>query len=89
MTLCDTSANTLILARAAAQVRGQAVSLYMVSMRGGLAAGSLVTGLVVSRLGVREALLINGVLAIAAQGYLARAWFSDNDRLRLRRRPGQ
>jgi len=77
MTLCDTSANTLILARATARARGEAVSLYMLSMRGGLAAGSLVTGLVVARLGVREALLINGLLAIAVQGYLARAWFAD------------
>ena len=75
MALCDTSANTLILAQAPAQLRGQAVALLTLAMRGGLAVGSLLTGILVNRLGVREALLINGIAAIAAQIWVARSWF--------------
>lgn len=37
--------------------------------------GSLLTGISVHLLGVREALLLNGLLALAAHGLIARAWF--------------
>ena len=46
----------------------------MLAMRGGVSVGSLLTGLTVSLLGVREALLINGVLALAGQIVVGRAW---------------
>ena len=59
---------------ASAELRGQAVSLYMLAMRGSIALGSLATGLSVSLLGVREALLINGALAILVQALIGRHW---------------
>jgi hypothetical protein len=46
----------------------------MLAMRGGLSVGSLLTGLSASLLGVNHALLINGVLAIAAQIFIGREW---------------
>ena len=74
MTASNTSANALLQSRAPDDTRGQAVSLYMLAMRGGLSIGSLLTGLSVSLLGVREALLINGLLAVAAQLAIGRRW---------------
>jgi predicted MFS family arabinose efflux permease len=62
----NTSTNTIVQTAASSELRGQAVSLYMLAMRGSIALGSLATGLSVSLLGVREALLINGVLAMRA-----------------------
>jgi predicted MFS family arabinose efflux permease len=75
MTASNTSANTLLQAQALPQHRGQAASLYMLAMRGGLSFGSLVTGASVNLLGVREALLINGLLAVSAQVAIAWEWF--------------
>jgi MFS family permease len=74
MTISNTSANTVLLSTANPTLRGQTVSLYMLAMRGGAALGGLLTGLSVSLVGVREALLINGVLALAAQLVVGRAW---------------
>jgi hypothetical protein len=56
-------------------VRGRTVSLYMLALRGGLSVGSLATGLTVSLLGVREALLIDGLLAVLVQLLLGYVWF--------------
>ena len=53
---------------------GQTVSLYMLAMRGGMSLGSLLTGGLVGLLGVREALLLNGLLAVLTQAAVARAW---------------
>ncbi len=74
MTMSNTSANTLLQSAARPALRGQTVSLFMLVMRGGMALGGLLTGLCISMLGVREALLVNGVLAIGLQLALARFW---------------
>lgn len=74
MGLSNISGNTLIQTGTEAELRGQAVSLYMLAMRGGLSLGSLLTGLSVSAFGVRQALLLNGLLAVLAQGAIARRW---------------
>jgi MFS family permease len=74
MSVCNTSANSYLQATAPAQPRGRSVSLFMCAMRGGLSIASLLTGLTVSVLGVREALLINGILAVAGQIIVGRAW---------------
>jgi len=71
MTVSNTSANSLLQSAAPARIRGQTVSLYMLVMRGGLSVGSLLTGVSVHLLGVREALVINGVVALAAQAAIA------------------
>jgi hypothetical protein len=44
----------------------------MLAMRGGGARGSLATGISVSLLGIRAALLINGMLAILVQVLIGR-----------------
>lgn len=74
MSVTNTSTNTILQTAASAELRGQAVSLYMLAMRGSIALGSLATGLSVSLLGVREALLINGALAILVQALIGRHW---------------
>ncbi len=44
MTMSNTSVNTMLQTTARDDLRGQASSLYMLAMRGGLALGSLITG---------------------------------------------
>ena len=74
MTVSNASANTFLQSSAPARIRGQTVSLFMLAVRGGVSIGSLATGMSVSLLGVREALLINGLLAVFAQVAVGRAW---------------
>ncbi|HUK57636.1 MAG TPA: MFS transporter [Stellaceae bacterium] len=75
MTISNTSANTLLQSATPPELRGQTVSLYMLAIRGGASFGALITGATVGLFGVREALLVNGILAIAAQVALAAHWF--------------
>ena len=74
MTASNASANTLLQSAAPSRIRGQSVSLFMLAMRGGVALGGLLTGITISLLGVSEALLLNGILAMAAHLTLRRAW---------------
>lgn len=74
MTASNASANALLQSTAPPTLRGQTVSLFMLCMRGGMALGGLGTGAMVHLLGVRQALLVNGILAIAAQVVVGRAW---------------
>jgi len=76
MAASNISANALLQATAAPELRGQAISLYMLAMRGGLSIGSLATGLSVNVFGLREALFINGALALVAQIALGRRWLT-------------
>lgn len=74
MTLSNTAINTLLQATASPALRGQTGSLYMLAIRGGMAFGSLLTGGLVHLVGIRGALVIDGVLAIVAQLVLGRVW---------------
>ena len=74
MSVTNTSANTFVQSAAAAGLRGQSVSLYMLASRGGTALGGLATGLSAELLGIRNALLINGVLAVLTQLQIGRMW---------------
>ena len=74
MTASNASANTLLQSISPARLRGQTVSLFMLAMRGGVSLGGLLTGVSVSFLGVREALLINGVLAVLAHIVIGYIW---------------
>ncbi len=74
MTVSNTAANSLLQSSASPRLLGQTVSLYMLAMRGGISLGALITGATVGLLGVRHALLLNGVVAMAAQLLLSRAW---------------
>jgi MFS family permease len=79
MTGSNASANALLQSAAPVDLRGQSVSLFMLAMRGGMAIGSLLTGLMVSWLGVRHALLLNGLLAVAVHGLIRRTWRAPAD----------
>jgi MFS family permease len=74
MSVTNPSANTFVQSAAASNLRGQAVSLFMLASRGGTALGALATGLSVEIVGIRNALLINGVLAVVAQVQIGRMW---------------
>jgi len=74
MSMSNTSANTIAQGRAPVALRGQSVSLYMLAIRGGTSLGCLITGITVHEWGVREALCVNGVLAVAAHWAIGRAW---------------
>ena len=74
MVVANTSANTLVQSGATEALRGQAVSLFMLVMRGGIALGGLATGLCATHFGIRGTLLVDGLLAVAAQALIARTW---------------
>jgi len=46
----------------------------MLAMRGGLSLGALLTGATANLLGVRNALLLNGLAAVVIQTVQARSW---------------
>ncbi len=74
MTASNASANALLQSQAPARIRGQSVSLFMLSIRGGTALGSLITGATAHLLGVQGALLLNGIMALLAQWLIRRQW---------------
>ncbi len=74
MTAGNVSVNAFIQIAAPPSLRGRSISLYMLAMRGGLSIGSLLAGLSMNCLGVRHALLLNGVLALALQAAHAHGW---------------
>jgi integral membrane sensor domain MASE1 len=47
----------------------------MMAMRGGIAIGSLLTGISVSFLGINHALFINGAIAVAVQIIVGWGWY--------------
>jgi hypothetical protein len=46
----------------------------MLAIRGGVSLGSLLTGMSVTLFGVRQALIINGILAIVAHLLVGQLW---------------
>jgi predicted MFS family arabinose efflux permease len=71
MTVSNTAANTVLQSTVEPRLLGQAVSLYMLAMRGGISIGSLLTGVFIGRVGARHALLADGVVGMLAQAALA------------------
>lgn len=82
MTISNTAANTLLQASSEPRLLGRTVSLYLLAMRGGIALGALLTGVTVSVLGVRHALLVNGVLALGVQLALTFRWLRKPESVR-------
>jgi MFS family permease len=74
MAASNVSANSFLQSMAPADMRGQAASLFMLAMRGGVSLGGLVTGSMIAFLGVRHALLVNGLLALVAQAAIGWRW---------------
>jgi Transmembrane secretion effector len=75
MTVSNTAANSLLQTTANPHLLGQTVSLYMLAVRGGISIGVLLTGAAAGVLGIRHALLLNGLVALVVQAALARMWF--------------
>ena len=67
MVTSNAASNTILQSSVHADFRGRVSSVYTLAFRGTLAIGSLVTGAVVSRYGVRTALTINGSSAVLGQ----------------------
>jgi predicted MFS family arabinose efflux permease len=67
LTTSNTLANASVQQHAKPEQRGQAVSLYMLALHGGAALGSLATGAAIHAIGVRPALAIDGMIAVAVQ----------------------
>jgi len=74
MAITNISANSLLQVAADRRVLGRSVSLYMLAMRGGMSLGALLTGLAAHLLGVRAALLIDGLAAVAIHLVIGRWW---------------
>ena len=87
MTASNTTANSILQFTAQDRVRGRASSLYMLAMRGGLSLGNLIMGASVTYLGVRNAFLINGILAIVIEAWIYRRWAVAIANLTKKRQP--
>jgi MFS family permease len=74
MSVSNTAANSLLQATAPPGLLGQTVSLFMLATRGGLPIGALLTGVSIELLGIRDALLINGALAVIAHATIGYFW---------------
>ncbi len=74
MTAANVSANAFLQVAAPVALRGRSVSLYLIAMRGGLSIGSLATGASIHALGIRQALMLNGALALAFHAAIALIW---------------
>ena len=74
MIITNISVNTLIQTRSSELLRGQAISLFLLASRGGIGLGAFLTGMLVGLLGVKQALIFNGVLAIILQSALFLTW---------------
>jgi predicted MFS family arabinose efflux permease len=70
MVASNTAANSILQSSIDGRLRGRVSSMYTLALRGGAPIGSLVTGLVASRWGVRTALLVNGALALLCHSAL-------------------
>ncbi len=75
MSLSNTQANSLLQVEAGER-RGQAASLFMLAMRGGLAVGALLTGTLASLLDIHWALALNGAVALLAHLFIGRRWLT-------------
>ena len=74
MIVTNISVNTLIQTHAPDLLRGQAISLFMLASRGGVAMGAFVTGGSIHLVGIRNTLIINGSIAILLQTIVFLNW---------------
>jgi len=70
LTMSNTSVNSLLQRSAPNHFRGRVVSLFQLSLHGGISLGSLSAGALSSYWSVRSVLLIYGILAVCSQLFL-------------------
>lgn len=63
----NTVVNSLLQKRAQNQIRGKIISLFQLSLQGGMALGGFMTGMLSSVIDVRDVLSISGVIATCLQ----------------------
>jgi MFS family permease len=73
MSFSNTQANSYLQLESGGR-RGQAASLFMLAMRGGLSIGALITGTVASNFNIHWALIVNGSLALVLHFFVGRFW---------------
>jgi len=74
MTLVGTAGNSILLQNAKGARLGQAAAIYMIALRGGLAAGNLLAGMLVSNMGILRYLAWSGGAAVIVQCFIALLW---------------
>jgi len=67
LTMSNTTNNSILQRSAHNHIRGQVMSLFQTALHGGMSVGSLVMGMMASGFGIRNALFINGVIAVILQ----------------------
>ncbi|MFI5153714.1 MAG: MFS transporter [Chitinophagales bacterium] len=67
LTTSNISINTFLQENATNNSRGRILSMFQLALSGGISMGALFTGITVSKLNISNALLINGIFAIAFQ----------------------
>lgn len=74
MIVTNISVNSLLQVHSPEHLRGQAISLFLLASRGGIGLGAFLTGVSVDALGVKQALIVNGMAAVLFQSaiYVAR-----------------
>ena len=70
MTMSNVAANTLLQGETVPELRGEAASLFLLVLRGGLSFGNLAAGLMVTALGIQAALLVDGGVALVLLAWL-------------------
>lgn len=70
LTMCNTSVNSLLQKSAQNHFRGRVVSLFQLSLHGGISLGSLIAGTLSAYWSVRTVLWVNGFLAVCIQLFL-------------------
>lgn len=70
MAITGTTVNSILQKYSKNHFRGRVVSLFQLSMQGGLGLGGLLMGLSSLKIGIEKALFINGLMAIAVQGLI-------------------
>ncbi len=76
LTASNISLNTSLQENVEENIRGRIVSLYQLSLSGGIAIGALITGYTVTQFNISTALLINGIMALILQIWLLRTQFN-------------
>ena len=72
MVASNTAANSILQSSIDGRIRGRVSSMYTLALRGGAPLGNLASGLATSHWGIRRALVVNGLLALACHAALIR-----------------
>ena len=67
LTASNTVVNSLLQKRARNQIRGKIISLFQLSLQGGMALGGFMTGMLSSIIDVKDVLSISGIIATCLQ----------------------